>query len=87
MVWVAIGFLLRLEVLRAHLGLAGEPGLRQEDRDHAEQNGESDHHYGAGTHAPYPLLPTSDLPSLRRSSYSFAGGIELVKRYVVLRLC
>jgi hypothetical protein len=44
--------LLRLETLRAHLGLTVEPGLREKHRDQAEQNGEPDHHDGAGTHEP-----------------------------------
>ena len=44
--------LLRLETPRAHLGLAVEPGLREKHRDQAEQDGEPDHHDGAGAHEP-----------------------------------
>ena len=33
------------------LGLAVEPGLRDENREQAEQHGERDHDDGAGTHA------------------------------------
>jgi hypothetical protein len=47
---VLVGFLFASRLLmRCCLGV--EPGLRDEDRQHAEQDGERYHHDGAGTHA------------------------------------
>jgi hypothetical protein len=38
---------LRLQILRAHFSLAVQPGLRDENGEEAEDNGEADHDYGA----------------------------------------
>ena len=47
--------LVRLEAAHAHLGLAVEPRLRDENRKQSEQDGEADHDDGADTHDDYPL--------------------------------
>ena len=44
------GLLLRLEIAQPHLGLAIEPRLSEEYGEQSEQDGNADHHDGAGTH-------------------------------------
>ena len=64
-VLVLIGFLLDFEAAHALFGLAVEPGLRDENREQAEQHGERDHYDGACTHADFPRLTPQFLRSSR----------------------
>ena len=63
---VLTGFLLASQASHALLGLAVEPGLRDEHRKQAEHDGERDHHDGACTHATVLDLTPQFLRSCRR---------------------
>ena len=74
MVCVAIWFLVCLEAAHAHLGLAVEPGLRDENGKQSEQDCEADHDDGADTHDCCPLMHAS--PS--RVIASHIGAVEVL---------
>src|SRR5262249_17997975 len=52
------------EIAHSHLGLAIEPRLSQEYGEHAEQDGNADHHDGARPHDVIPLT-ASGYPRLK----------------------